>query len=192
MSRCAGRRDIAKKQNPLLAENTYHARTPNGPGATTPLPECSHGNETPCACALARSPPAACWARLRPLVRSATLALAHSLACAVCALKGLLECLRWAVPFMLRAAVLLPFLRGYVASAQPVARLHRLSATWPPGRYHDRTCRLADDDFQDTPAISWAACDRTAPLRLSSNADKGSVPINNHRAGFPFGRFAYK
>jgi len=47
-----------------------------------------------------------------------------------------------------RAAALLPFLRGYNASAQPVIRLHRLPATWhlsvPRPDFH----RLAHDDFQ--------------------------------------------
>jgi hypothetical protein len=31
------------------------------------------------------------------------------------------------------------FSKGYNASAQPVARLHRLLATWPPVSYHDQT-----------------------------------------------------
>ena len=33
-----------------------------------------------------------------------------------------------------------PFSGSCNASAQPVTRLHRLPATWPPVSYHDRTC----------------------------------------------------
>jgi hypothetical protein len=41
---------------------------------------------------------------------------------------------------MLRAALLHPFRRGYVASAHPVAQMHWTPATWPSGSYHDWTC----------------------------------------------------
>ncbi|MCJ7529602.1 MAG: hypothetical protein MUO64_01055 [Anaerolineales bacterium] len=54
-----------------------------------------------------------------------------------------------------------PFSGGYIASAQPVARLHQMPAMWPSGSYHDRTF-IGEQTmaFQDAPRIVGQLCAR--------------------------------